>query len=317
MFSGTGHDARVAEGWAEAAREAGGANATAARTSTALTRFRIRALPSKHGAQPLLRRTGGWGRSGWPPVDGTGPSRKLGAPGRARTYGLQIRSLALYPTELRARTLRNSNATIPGAKRDGKELGWVMGLEPTTPGATVQCSTIELHPPSLMLASLVGSLAPLRSSLRGVGDPPGPAVRFAPRLALSPSRRSASRLGGLSYSQPSGTPGGIRTPDMRLRRPPLYPSELLAHEASLPSVIGRGERIRTSDFLLPKQARYQTAPRPVETSNYRAVFPDGQREGPSRRSTRYSLSIAIAFPRWLTRFFSSEDSSAMVFERGG
>src|SRR5262245_10595895 len=28
-------------------------------------------------------------------------------------------------------------------------MGWVMGLEPTTPGATVQCSTIELHPPSL------------------------------------------------------------------------------------------------------------------------------------------------------------------------
>ena len=28
-----------------------------------------------------------------------------------------------------------------------KKLGWMTGLEPATPGATVQCSTIELHPP--------------------------------------------------------------------------------------------------------------------------------------------------------------------------
>ncbi len=76
---------------------------------------------------------------------------RIGAPGRARTYGLQIRSLALYPTELRARTLRNSNPTIRGRKTRWQifrfRVGWVMGLEPTTPGATVQCSTIELHPP--------------------------------------------------------------------------------------------------------------------------------------------------------------------------
>ena len=29
----------------------------------------------------------------------------------------------------------------------GRERGWAMGFEPTTPGATVQCSTVELHPP--------------------------------------------------------------------------------------------------------------------------------------------------------------------------
>ena len=29
-----------------------------------------------------------------------------------------------------------------------------------------------------------------------------------------------------------------------------------------PAKAGRGERIRTSDFLLPKQARYRAAPRP-------------------------------------------------------
>ena len=61
---------------------------------------------------------------------------------------------------------------------------------------------------------------------------------------------------------------------MRLRRPPLYPSELLAHEA-FPALVnfGRGERIRTSDFLLPKQARYQTAPRPVKPAIIGLFFP--------------------------------------------
>ena len=28
-------------------------------------------------------------------------------------------------------------------------MGWVMGLEPTTPGTTIRCSAIELHPPHM------------------------------------------------------------------------------------------------------------------------------------------------------------------------
>ena len=28
-------------------------------------------------------------------------------------------------------------------------MGWEVGLEPTTPGSTIRCSTIELHPPRL------------------------------------------------------------------------------------------------------------------------------------------------------------------------
>ena len=54
-----------------------------------------------------------------------------------------------------------------------------------------------------------------------------------------------------------GAPGRTRTPDRRLRRPLLYPAELLAH-------YGRGERIRTSDPLCPRQVRYQAALRPDE-----------------------------------------------------
>jgi hypothetical protein len=98
-----------------------------------------------------------------------------------------------------------------------------------------------------------------------------------------------------------GTPGGIRTPDLEIRSLPLYPPELRArvrrrparghtlpaaskgcqwsgrrvsnprHSAwkadALPTELrplaGRADRIRTCDVLLPKQVRYQTAPRPV------------------------------------------------------
>ena len=69
-------------------------------------------------------------------------------------------------------------------------LGWVMGLEPTTPGTTIRCSAIELHPPHWLF--------PHRESL----------TIIAPKSV--------------------GTPEGIRTPGLLLRRQLLYPTELLA-----------------------------------------------------------------------------------------
>ena len=98
-------------------------------------------------------------------------------------------------------------------------------------------------------------------------------------------------------TQGFGAAGGTRTPDLRLRRPLLYPAELLPHRdrksqrnshpvkkhdirsgailycavtgclSELP-VCGRGERIRTSDILLPKQARYRAALRPEKAAFY-------------------------------------------------
>ena len=63
----------------------------------------------------------------------------------------------------------------------------------------------------------------------------------------------------------SGLPDGDRTHNPQLRRLVLYPIELRA--GAPPSLnpkgkLGRGERIRTSDILLPKQARYQAASHP-------------------------------------------------------
>ena len=63
-----------------------------------------------------------------------------------------------------------------------------------------------------------------------------------------------------------GLPGGTRTPDLRLRRPLLYPVELRADKKGPETMMvgpfrmnGRSERIRTFDPLVPNQMRYQTA----------------------------------------------------------
>ena len=63
-----------------------------------------------------------------------------------------------------------------------------------------------------------------------------------------------------------GLPGGTRTPDLRLRRPLLYPVELRADKKGPETKMvgpfrmnGRSERIRTFDPLVPNQMRYQTA----------------------------------------------------------
>ena len=61
----------------------------------------------------------------------------------------------------------------------------------------------------------------------------------------------------LLYPDDVGTPCRIRTRDLRLRRPLLYPTELRAHVTAVNN--GRGREIRTPDILLPKQARYQAA----------------------------------------------------------
>ena len=69
---------------------------------------------------------------------------------------------------------------------------------------------------------------------------------------------------------PPSEAGGIRTPGPELRRLLLYPPELLPQRDLLS--VCRGERIRTSDILLPKQARYQAALRPGSPRSPRLPF---------------------------------------------
>ena len=70
----------------------------------------------------------------------------------------------------------------------------------------------------------------------------------------------------VSTSQ-TGAPGRIRTCSRRLRRPVLYPLSHGRHDYGRNGAAGRGREIRTPDFLLPKQARCQTAPCP-ENADY-------------------------------------------------
>ena len=70
-------------------------------------------------------------------------------------------------------------------------VGWVMGLEPTTPGTTIQCSNQLSYTHHICIRT-------------------GLCFRFF----IAPGK--------------SGTPEGTRTPGLLLRRQLLYPAELLA-----------------------------------------------------------------------------------------
>ena len=79
------------------------------------------------------------------------------------------------------------------------------------------------------------------------------------------------RSNQLSYTHHewSGTPGGIRTPDLEIRSLPLYPAELRAHTTMPPRrehthylwhriiVNGAGDRDRTYDLGIKSPLLYQ------------------------------------------------------------
>ena len=113
-------------------------------------------------------------------------------------------------------------------------------------------------------------------------------------------------------------PGRTRTSDPQLRRLLLYPPELLAPSPPrvgisalpFPRVVhlatGRGDRIRTGDLLLPKQARYQATLRPA--SRKKLVG----RAAPVNLRAVARTNAANARPRWLTRSLSVRPTSAKV-----
>ena len=138
----------------------------------------------------------------------------------------------------------------------------------------------------------------------------GPALRslsifWGGRWGSNPRQlESQSRTLPLSYGRhlkrfkqlKTGAPDRTRTCYPRLRRPVLYPDELRAHKKVLCHTerrlvvqamgsticIGRGERIRTFDILVPNQARYRAALRP-EALNYSCILKSMHAKAPLKR----------------------------------
>ena len=107
------------------------------------------------------------------------------------------------------------------------------GFEPTTPWSQARCST-KL------------SYAPILTSSRAI------ILHYFIVVLM----RNTSKLYMKLLLSKNGATGGIRTPDPRLRRPLLYPTELQTRKN------GRSDRIRTYDPLVPSQVLYQTELRP-------------------------------------------------------
>ena len=130
------------------------------------------------------------------------------------------------------------------------------GLEPADAGVKVPCLTTWRHP---NVFSAVDTLKGPGKTVEGLGSSPNPSpfcLGWVKGLEPSTPGTTIRCSNQLSYTHQIhgifqtrgkfGTPEGIRTPGLLLRRQLLYPTELLAHNKS----DGAGDGNRTHVFSL-------------------------------------------------------------------
>ncbi len=123
---------------------------------------------------------------------------------------------------------------------------------------------------------------------------------------LSPCTKEKSRNFSFSKLRLFRMPEGIRTPDPRLRRPLLYPTELRTHkkEPSLVSFmtdsldpipsVRRRDRIRTCDLSVPNRTLYQTEPHAVH-SRFGNAFAFPKRIFSLLYAASFSFAVSASF----------------------
>ena len=142
-----------------------------------------------------------------------GPQESAGTPGGIRTPDLRIRSPSLYPAELQAHVL------IIGV-RNGDRTRDIRNHNP----ALYQLSYSHHKAYKLSRYCQLNNFItlyvkrPFVLTKVGVGPP-------CSRLLIPTCHTINTYL--------FGTPGGIRTPDLRIRSPLLYPAELLAQNIKI------------------------------------------------------------------------------------
>ena len=117
-----------------------------------------------------------------------------------------------------------------GKKTAIRLMGWMMGIEPTTTGATIRGSTTELHPPQPVkqyACSSMGWMMGIEPTTTGATIR-GSTTELHPPLTKAHLITSDWKTNTDTYL--IGTPSRTRTRNLRLRRPLLYPVELWAHK---------------------------------------------------------------------------------------